>query len=305
MRIAALDLGTNSFLCLIGDVSSTGEFKVLHDESEVVRLGQELQSTGELHVEALKRADACLKRYAETIKRFNTDRIQAVATAAAREAKNSDEFNKICDRHNIPLVTISGDQEARMSFRGAISQNEKSKCLLIDIGGGSTEYIVGTPQKIEFGLSLPYGAVKLTEKFITKQPVLPEDEVSLRKFLSGKTEETWAQIETLAPTKIWAVAGTPTALVAAMLGEFNAEKIEGYKLDRKTLAHWINNFRQTTVEEKKKQYNLGARADVIFAGTVILEELLKRLNMEEIFVSTKGIRYGLAYQMADEFMSNS
>lgn len=304
MKIAALDLGTNSFLCLIGEVSKSGQFTVLHDESEVVRLGQELQKTGELHSEALKRADVCLKKFREKIEKFNVDKVQAVATAAAREAKNASEFTKICEKHNLPLITISGDEEARMSFRGAISPTEKSKSLLIDIGGGSTEYIVGTPAKIEFGLSLPYGAVKLTEKFVTQQPVPMEDEAQLRKFLTLRTEETWAQIEAHAPDKIWAVAGTPTALVAAMLGQFDAQKIEGYRIDQKTLSDWIENFRKTSVEEKRQRYNLGARADVIFSGTVILEELLKRLEMDEFFVSTKGIRYGLAYQMVDDIMSS-
>lgn len=303
MKIAAMDFGTNSFLCLIAEVSKNGDFKVLHDESQIVRLGQELQKTGRLHPEALSRAEISIKSFSELIQKFKVDHVQAVATAAAREAQNADEFLQICARYKIPLATISGDQEARMSFRGAISPNNPSKTLLIDIGGGSTEYIVGTPQKIEFSLSLPYGAVKLTEKYVTQQPVLKSDEEALRKFIKARTEEVWAQIETLKPEKICAVAGTPTALVAAMLGKFDAEKIEGFVIDRKPLWEWIEKFRNTTIEEKKNRYNLGARADIIFSGTIILEELLSRLNMEALYVSTKGIRYGLAYQMVDDFKS--
>lgn len=305
MKIAAIDFGTNSFLCLIAEVSKEGDLKVLHDESQIVRLGQELQKTGKLHPEALKRAEDSIKSFSELIKKFQVDHVQAVATAAAREAENSEEFLKICKRYQIPLATISGDQEAKMSFRGAISPKSPFRTLLIDIGGGSTEYIVGTPRKIEFGLSLPYGAVKLTEKYVSQQPVLENDEQALRKFIKSRTEEVWAQVETLKPDRICAVAGTPTALVAAMLGEFNAEKIEGFEISRQLLSEWVEKFRKTTIEEKKNKYNLGARADIIFSGTVILEELLARLNMDAFYVSTKGIRYGLAYQMVDDLRSST
>ncbi|MFN8790229.1 MAG: Ppx/GppA family phosphatase [Bdellovibrionales bacterium] len=303
MKIAALDLGTNSFLCLIAEVSKSREFRVLHDESVIVRLGQELQKTGRLHPDALKRARECLTQFQKTLQEFQVDRVQAVATAAAREAENAEDFLQICHELKIPLTTLSGEQEAQMSFRGALDAREKKKALLIDIGGGSTEYIVGTPERLEMSLSLPYGAVKLTERFVSQQPVRAEDESKLRQFIKAETETVWTHIQNLKPEKILAVAGTPTALVAAILGEFDAEKIENYYLPEPTLKNWIQNFRQTSVEEKRNRYNLGARADIIFAGTLILEELLGRLKAGGFHVSTKGIRYGLAYQMLDDWIS--
>jgi len=303
MRIAALDLGTNSFLCLIAEVSRAREFRVLHDESVIVRLGQELQKTGRLHPEALERARECLGQFHKTVQELQVDRVQAVATAAAREAENSQEFLEICREFKIPLTTLSGEEEAKMSFRGALDAHEKKKALLIDIGGGSTEYIVGAPERLEMSLSLPYGAVKLTERFVSQQPVRAEDEAKLRQFIRDQTESVWAQIQKLNPEKILAVAGTPTALVAAILGGFDAEKIENYHLADKALKSWVQNFRQTSIEEKRNRYNLGARADIIFAGTVILDELLERLKAGGFHVSTKGIRYGLAYQMLDDWIS--
>lgn len=300
MKIAALDFGTNSFLCLIAEVSHSGQFQVLHDESQIVRLGQDLQKTGRLHPEALMRAENTLKSFRDTISKFQVDRVQAVATAAAREAENSSAFLQLCQQYQFPLRTISGEEEARMSFRGAISAEASEKTLLIDIGGGSTEYIVGTPKKIEFAQSLPYGAVKLTEKYISQQPVQLEDEQALRKFIKSRTEEVWAQVESLNPTKIIAVAGTPTAIVAAIQGQFDAKKVEGFQLSQGLLTEWVEKFRKTSIEEKKSRYSLGGRADVIFAGTIILDELLKRLDQDALYVSTKGIRYGLAYQMLDD-----
>ena len=298
MRIAALDLGTNSFLCLIADVKGPNQIEVLHDEMIIVRLGQELGKTGRLHVDALKRADECLKKFAQIIKDKKVDQVQAVATAAAREANNSDEFIQICKKHQIPLVTISGEEEARMSFQGAIDPALKGKVLLIDIGGGSTEYIVGKADHIEIAQSLPYGAVKLTEKWILKQPVVADEEKALRNFIKVRTEEMWAQIESLKPDTVCAVAGTPTALAAAIIGKFDTDKIDGFVLTKKILSEWTQKLRESSVEEKRQKYGFGDRSDVIFAGTVILDELLNRLNKDEIFVSTKGIRYGLAYKMA-------
>ena len=298
MKIAALDLGTNSFLCLIAEVDKTGSIKILHDEMIIVRLGQELGKTGRIHEEALIRADACLKSFAEMIKKNQVDHIQAVATAAAREADNSDDFVEICKKYQIPLMTISGQEEALMSFEGAINIQENKKVLLIDIGGGSTEYIVGRIGQIELAQSLPYGAVKLTEKWIESQPVLEKDEQNLRQFIRSRTEEVWAQIENLNPEKIWAVAGTPTSLAAATIGGFDVKKIDGLCLSSEMMAEWVTKLRNSSVAEKRQKYGFGDRSDVIFAGTVILDELLKRLKKTEIFVSTKGIRYGLAYQMA-------
>jgi exopolyphosphatase/guanosine-5'-triphosphate,3'-diphosphate pyrophosphatase len=297
MKLVALDLGTNSFLCLI--VETDGQkFKVLHDEVMIVRLGQELGKTGKIHADALKRADQCLEKFAHTIQGFKVDKVQAVATAAAREASNASDFIAICKKHQIPLATISGEEEARMSFDGAINPQDKSKVLLIDIGGGSTEYIVGKPGQIEIAQSLPYGAVKLTEKFIQVQPVLVDEEKELRQFVKMRTEELWAQIEALNPEKIWAVAGTPTALASAILGGFDAKKIDGYAITQTVLSEWIEKLRTSSVEEKRQKYGFGDRSDVIFAGTVILDELLKRLGKKEILVSTRGIRYGLAYKMS-------
>lgn len=298
MKLAALDLGTNSFLCLIVEANQNGKIKVLHDEMVIVRLGQELGKTGKLHPQALERADKCLAKFKETIEKFQVDQVQAVATAAAREAENAEEFLKICQTHQIPLVTISGEEEARMSFQGAIDPHEEKNVVLIDIGGGSTEYIVGQKGQIKLAQSLPYGAVKLTEKWISSQPVINDDEKNLRQFIKTRTEELWAQIEALNPEKVWAVAGTPTAIAQATIGgAFDPQKIDGFVLTRKLLSDWIEKLKNSSVEEKRQKYGFGDRSDVIFAGTLILDELLKRLNKDEILVSTKGIRYGLVYKM--------
>jgi len=297
MKVAALDLGTNSFLLLILELQEDGSKKVIHDEAVIVRLGEGLLATGSISDAALKRADQCLNSFKKTIDQHKPSNVQAAATAAGREAKNASAFLKICANYQIPVLTLSGDEEARMSFHGAISVDQKDNCVLIDIGGGSTEHIVGHANKIHFAESLPHGAVKMTEKFITAQPAKEQDLKNLISFVKSQSEPVWKQIEMFKPKSMIAVAGTPTTIAATMLGKFDAEKVDGFIITKEDLEKWIQIFSKTSVDEKKERYSLGARADVILAGSLILYESLNRLNVKELTVSTKGIRYGLAHQM--------
>lgn len=299
MRVAALDLGTNSFLLLIQEKDSSGKVKTLHDESVIVRLGEGLQSTGKLSQEALQRANECLSNFKKTIDHFKPNHLSAVTTAAARDAENSEEFLSICYRNQIPVVILSGDDEARMSFQGALPDQAKGKYLLIDIGGGSTEYVVGSTDRIHFSHSISYGAVKLTEKFISNQPTSEVEIEKLLKYIQTTSEETWLKIELIKPDKLIAVAGTPTSLAAAKIGAFDAEKINGMIMNQEELGNWVKALSSLSVQEKKDRYGLGARADIILAGTVILNEIVKRLKFESLIISTKGIRYGLALKLFD------
>ena len=153
MKVAALDLGSNTFLCLIAEVQSAGIVKIYSDHSEVVRLGQELEKTKSFHPEALIRADVCLRRYSEIIKTEKIDRILAMATSAARDAKNSEELFKLAAKYAIPLEIVPGDREAQITYQGAVSGNFENAMdtMVIDIGGGSTEIIYGKGQEFLTG----------------------------------------------------------------------------------------------------------------------------------------------------------
>ena len=295
--MAALDLGSNSFLLLILELQEDGSKKVIHDEAVIVRLAEGLLLSGLIGEAALKRADQCLENFKKTIDRYQIQDVQAVTTAAAREARNASVFLNICLKHQIPTLTLTGEEEARMSFHGAISANQKENCVLIDIGGGSTEHIAGNASAVHFAESLPHGAVKLTEKFITSQPATDKDVKNLIDFVKNQSEQVWKQVEKFEPQTMIAVAGTPTAIAATILGKFDAEKVDGFILTKVDLEKWIQIFTQTSVEEKKQRYPLGSRADVILAGSLILYESLSRLNLKKLTVSTKGIRYGLAHKM--------
>ncbi len=181
-----------------------------------------------------------------------------------------------------------------MSYLGAVSSDENKRCCVIDIGGGSTETIVGDQGQILFAESLSYGAVKMTEKFIKKQPTSQAEISELVEHLKKTSQKTWDQVKKQNPQKIVAVAGTPTSLAACEIGQFDPEKVENFVLTQDNLKAWIQKFSAMSIDQKKSQYPLGKRADVILAGTIILSEFLNYVGLNQLTVSTKGIRYGLA-----------
>ncbi|HPI39171.1 MAG TPA: Ppx/GppA family phosphatase [Pseudobdellovibrionaceae bacterium] len=301
MKVATLDLGTNTFLCLISKCEKGLAPQIISDESEVVRLGQAVNQSKEFHPEALIRAKNCLIKFKEKIKAEGVTKVIAGTTSAARDVKNLEEFLKIGIELDIPIQLISGKEEAELTYRGAFYNLQQSgKYLVVDVGGGSTEIIYGDSKEIQWSTSLQMGGVRFTEKFVSAQPILENEEEALvyeiqnqllkSSFLKDKTIDV-----------IVAVAGTPSALAALALGKFESEKVHGYKIERTQLEYWQKKFKESSVEEIKLKYNLGGRADIIFVGTTILLETLKFFNKSELIVSTGGVRYGLLLKFNQEF----
>ncbi len=299
MRVAALDLGTNTFLCLLAEGSAQGISKIHKDMVEVVRLGQGVDKNKVFHPYALSRARTCLQHFQKEIEAFQPEKILAVATSAARDVSNSDELFKIGKECNIPIEIIEGEKEAQVSFQGAlVGFDFKNKNVsVIDIGGGSTEIIVGKNGHTQSRQSLNIGGVRLTEKLISKQPISPEEQNQVQMAIQQQLEQIRAPKDLAAADVLLAVAGTPTALAALELGSFDPQKVDGFCFSLLQLQKWQNIFATTSIEEKKLKYNLGGRADIIFAGTTILTEVMKKFNFSEVMISTKGVRYGVALQL--------
>ncbi|MBX3040899.1 MAG: Ppx/GppA family phosphatase [Bdellovibrionaceae bacterium] len=297
MRVAALDLGTNTFLCLIAEGEGRIE-KVLADEAEVVRLGQEVDRTGRFHDDALSRAEICLTKFRELMDRHQVDRILGTATSAARDVENGEELFKIARRLKIPLEIIPGSEEARLSYLGACGENKDLlNRLVIDIGGGSTELIVGRGRDLLFAQSLDIGAVRLTERFVSKQPIPSTDQQRLHEEIERVLSKALGEIGAHQIDEVVAVAGTPTSLAAIELGGFDRNKVDGHQLRLERLQQWRSEFSATTVEEKKTKYQLGGRADIIYAGVSILCATAEKLGVQSVSVSTKGLRYGVALEL--------
>lgn len=303
MRIAALDLGSNTFLLLIAEVENHQVVKIIRDECRVIRLGEAVDKTRIFSPAALHRAQNCLQEFSETISELKVDRIQAVATSAARDVKNQSELLAIGSRYGINISIITGEEEARLSFLGGVSGLDFSEDVrVIDVGGGSTEFIFWNGQKIQSAYSLDIGSVRLTERFISRHPVSQSELQNLEWFVQSQLKRLPAKISGASGPLI-AVAGTPTTLVSVILGEeeFDGDKIHGFRLSLAVMKEWYVQLARMTVDERAALNGMEPlRADVIVAGVAILIEALEYLGLKELTVSVRGVRYGLALEGANE-----
>jgi len=292
---AALDLGSNSFLCLISKKSNSGSLIVLEDRSIITRLGQGVQKKGKITKESLLRAAQAFSEFKKMIDAHKAEHVFAVTTAAAREASNFDELKALGLEYGIPIEIISGEKEAELSFTGAVETEKFSNSLLLDIGGGSTEMAYYKEDGLLFLRSLPLGSVRLGEMFVTDWAALSRDDLEkMRDQILKTLELSWGRERP--PVKNWvAVAGTPTSLKAVQVGDFEVSKINGSKMSLAEIKNINNQLLDMPLTERRKTPGLQPkRADVIPVGGLILETLMMWAEVVEIEVSTGGLRYGLA-----------
>ncbi len=299
MRVAALDFGTNTCLLLIADVNKDGVVeKVIHDEAHVVRLGQGVAKTKKFHPEALQRAEHTFREFARTINSSNVDRTLACATSASRDVTNKQELIDLAEKYKIPVEIISGEEEAELTFRGTIDDHMAGPIAIIDVGGGSTEFILGDATGIQVRQSLDIGSVRLTEKYITQHPVPPEELAKVRAHIADELRK----LKLLVPpgTKVVAVAGTPTTLAAMDQGfAFDSKRVQGHPLTNERLKYWFERLADMGVQERRAITGMDAkRADVIVAGAEILLMASQALGATQLEVSVKGLRYGVAKMIA-------
>ena len=295
MRVAAVDLGTNSFLCLIAE-RNADEFIVLSDNSRVVRLGQAVDKTRQFHPEALRRAEVALAEFAQIATPYSPQKSVAVATSAARDVKEIAPLENLVRKYGFELRVLSGPEEARLSFLGSHEPAWGETNLVVDIGGGSTEFIVGTSQGIQFRQSFDIGAVRATERFLKNHPVHDDEVFALQQHLDKLFQNfTIPRIDVLN-----LVAGTPTTLAAMILGSgFDANRIHGSRLDMATVNKWRTRLQSLSVEERARTPGLDPkRSEVIVAGLIILEKALRMVGSDvDVRVSVRGLRYGLAKEL--------
>lgn len=298
MRVAAIDLGTNSFLCLIADVHNGKVTKVLEDITHLVRIGEKVHETRYLQPQALARAEKSFSAFHDVIQKHKCDKILAVATSAARDVKNSEELVQLGLKYSIPIRVISGETEAFLTYTGMSTDKSKQKGIVgIDIGGGSTEIIrQDTVEKI-VGKSVDIGCVRLTEMFITQNPVPQKELAALRDYAKNKLS-VFSELEF---REAIAVAGTPSALACVDKRiAFDAKAVHGTVLKRARVRKLAEELAQLSVEERLKLPGLDrGRADVIVAGAIILDVVGEIIGAEEFTVSVLGARYGLAIAMEE------
>jgi exopolyphosphatase/guanosine-5'-triphosphate,3'-diphosphate pyrophosphatase len=305
-RVASIDIGTNTILLLIAEVEGKN-LRPLFEMETVVRLGEGVHKNRILSKEAMDRGLQTLTQYLERCKAMEVQKIFSVGTSALREGANSEDFLRIIkDRLDLSIEIISGEDEARLSFL-AVSRDlkELSKSILvIDVGGGSTEFILGKGERIEQWASLPLGSVRFTEQFLHSDPIQKRE-----------WEEMEKEIRKLLPQiphpndffSIVAVGGTATTLASVEQGldAFDFEKIHHFVLEKEGLKKQLLLYRSKTIEERRKILGLHpSRADVILAGGAILYMAMEELNCPSVLVSCHGIRYGLLYERLVEARSD-
>jgi exopolyphosphatase/guanosine-5'-triphosphate,3'-diphosphate pyrophosphatase len=301
MRVAVVDIGTNSTRLLIADVAGGEALPTELDRRSIVtRLGEGVDATGALGAEPQERVFRVLEEYARAIDAAGCERRTAVMTSAVRDASNGAQFAAtVRERFGLEGRTLSGDQEAELTFRGATAAlaGSTEPLLVIDIGGGSTELVVGTAGSVTFHVSTQAGVVRHSERHLHGDPPSPPERDALAADARQVIEAAVPAPTRAAVSRGVAVAGTATqcAAIDLALEPYDPVRVEGHVLTRATLEGLRDRLAAVPLAERTQIVGLDpARAPTIVAGTVILLEVLGAFGLEEVSVSERDILWGVA-----------
>ncbi len=302
--LAAIDVGSNSIKLLVArrDPSDGGHWSEILREKEMVRLGQETLASGSLSEEAMADGIDCLVRYAALARAAGAGAITAVATCAVREAANGDEFVKrVRKETGLRLAVISGEEEARLITRAVRSELPPScdPLLVLDIGGGSTEVVVAKGDRILLAESLDLGAVRLTDLFVSSDPLSAKDERRLRRAVRSRLERLRKPVRRAKVKTAVGASGTILAVAAIAAGLRGRSPVgAGHRaLDRKDVTRIASLLGKSTARQKLRIPGLEAdRRDIVTAGAILLEELLRAFDVEALLVSDRSLRDALVLE---------
>jgi exopolyphosphatase/guanosine-5'-triphosphate,3'-diphosphate pyrophosphatase len=302
MRVAVVDIGTNSTRLLIADVAPSGALEELVRRSQVTRLGEGVDAGGSLSGEAVARVSRALADYRSQIDAHRCEANLAVLTSAVRDASNGASFAaRVREDYGLDARVLAGEEEAQLTFLGAMSARAPSPepTVVIDIGGGSTEFIVGVGRRAGFHVSLPAGVVRMSERHIRSDPPAPSELQQLAAdtravFREGLPPEERA-------SQGIAVAGTATsaAAIAQELDPYDPAKVHGYSLSLATIELLLARLAEMTEAQRRAVVGLHPdRALTIVAGMILLGEALRVFALDEVEVSERDILHGGALRLA-------
>jgi exopolyphosphatase / guanosine-5'-triphosphate,3'-diphosphate pyrophosphatase len=302
MRVAAIDCGTNSIRLLIADIDGNNFREVVRD-MEIVRLGQGVDETGQFHPDAIERTLAAVDKFAAEIAKRGVEKIRFCATSATRDATNRHLFvDGVRERLGIEPEVISGDEEAALSFAGAIKDLDPSNgpFLVVDIGGGSTEFVFGTTT-VEAARSVNIGCVRMTERHFASDPATPEQIEAARADIQAAIAHAAAVVPITKAHTLVAVAGTATTVAAAALNlsEYDRYSIHLSRISAQQVHDASIMFATKTREQRLSLgYMHPGRVDVIAAGSLVLSEIMKATEASEFVASESDILDGMAFSLA-------
>lgn len=302
--IAAIDLGTNSFHMVIVKIDPTlPSFTIIDAEKDMVRLG-DFDAKGHLKSEVIERGITCLARFQKIAKTYNAEQIVAVATSAVREAPNGRDFiQRVSDELNLEISVISGQEEARRIYLGVLSAMEfnNQPHIIIDIGGGSTELILGEGREAIFLSSTKVGAVRLTQDYVKSDPISRNEFVSLQAYIRGMLERTvdelTSHLKKGEPVRLIGTSGTIETLAIINAREklgTEPTPLSGYELKLSDLQDLVNRFRKMSYAERLEVSGISdKRAEIILAGALILQEAMILLKIDALTICERSLREGV------------
>ena len=301
MRVAAIDCGTNSIRLLIADVQGEN-FREVFRDMEIVRLGQGVDQTGQFHPDAITRTLTAVDKFAAEIARRGVEKIRFCATSATRDATNRELFiNGVKERLGVAPEVISGEEEAALSFAGATKDLPDSLApfLVIDIGGGSTEFVIGT-RAVEKAKSVNIGCVRMSERHFKNDPASRKEIESARKDIQAAIAEAASVVAIKSAKSLIAVAGTATTVAAAALElpEYDRYAIHLSRISADNVHKVSEMFlRMSRAERVALGYMHPGRVDVIGAGSLVLSEIVKAVGASEFIACESDILDGIAFSL--------
>ena len=302
MKIGTIDIGTNSMRLLIADYKNN---KIENRKKYIntTRIGQGVDDKGYITEEALERNLNALKEFADKCIEEKCEKVYCMGTSALRDSKNGQDFvNRAKELTNIDVKIICGEEESNLGFMGVLEGaggDKSNDILVLDIGGGSTEFIVGNEDGIKFCKSENVGALRMTEKFITTDPISDEEFNKMSDFIEKTISSTLDKIKGMHVSKLVGIGGAITSLSAMnqQLEVYSMEKVHNSVVTKKDLEKILQNLKKMTLSDKKTIKGLQSkRADIITAGVKILHIVMEKLEIEKIMISEYDNLEGLICQ---------
>lgn len=312
MILAGIDIGTNTLRLLIADAGPATLRRIVSDRI-ITRLGQGIDRSGMLAPDAQERSISALARFAEQVRIRAVTALAAVGTSALRTAGNAPEFIRNAkDRTGIDIRVVTGDEEARLTLLGVRNAfgegpagEQPGACMVLDVGGGSTEVILARSAGESKERSLPLGAVYLTERFLTHDPPHQEEIARLRKAVREalRSLDEPGGRGAVHPAALIGTAGTITTLAAMHLrmGEYDPARINGSRLPKQDLDRLVALLAVKSIVERRAMKGLEpGREDIILAGAIVVQEIMERTGAAELLVSDWGLREGIVLDLYEK-----
>ena len=313
MRVAAIDIGTNTTLLLVSEPDDRGgpsrpaALRAVREEATITRLGEGVDVARKLAPAAIERTNACLSEYAKIVRELAVEHVAVVGTSAMRDAGGGDEVRaKVRELFGVEARTISGEEEARLTFRGALSGLDVSGAARVfDIGGGSTEIVVGEAGSVRASHSFDVGSVRLTERHVRNDPPTRAEMDAITRTVKeafATKPEVWREANAVSSAPV-GIAGTVTTLAAVALDmdPYDGTRVHGHTMTHDEVRAVVERLAAAPLAERRKIRGLEPkRADVIVAGGLLVLETLEAFGARELRVSDRGVRWGLAESLVTD-----